>query len=177
MLSMGIAVIALLAGPAPPEPLKPGSILPEVTGETLAGQTATLPAAVQGQTALIVFTFSREAGADAQKWVERFLRDFGSRPGVSSFSVMMLQSVPGLLRGIVSSQIKKGMPAALHDRVLRVYRDEEVWRKRLSASSEGQAYLVLLDPEGRIRWLSRAHFSETTYERLVQEVGRLGVED
>lgn len=167
---MGAAVITLLAGLMPGASLKPGAVLPDVSGETLTGRVATLPGAARGKVTLIVFSFSREAGAEGRAWTERFVRDFGSNWRVWSFSVIVLQSVPGLLRGVVVAQIRKGTPIALRDRVLLVYREEDAWKRRLGVSSDKDVSLLLIGADGTIRWVHHGRFSEPDYARLAAEL-------
>jgi len=70
----------------------------------------------------VIFSFSKTAGNDARSWNERLSKDFPK--DVPSFTIIMLESVPKLFRGMALSGIKGSMPIAMQDRTLVLYRDE-----------------------------------------------------
>ena len=150
-------------------PLKTGENLPVIQGETLAGKSQELPSGTE-KISFIVFSFTKKGGSFARKWVERFDKEFGSNPNGKSYSVMFLEGVPRLLRGMVSSGIKKGIPKSKHSQALLIYKDEKLWKERLDALKEDDAYLVLLDSSGTILWLHSGQFSENHFSELKAEV-------
>ena len=122
-----------------------------------------LPSADAGSNRVLLFSFSKAAGADSRLWSEHLAKEAGS---VLSFRVIMLESVPRLVRGMAVSGIKSGVPAADRNRTILIYKDEDSWKKRLSVTEDKHASIVLIDSHGRIGWMSSGPFSDAAYEQL-----------
>jgi hypothetical protein len=170
---MMLAAALVLAMAVVSVPLRVGDTLPVVTGETLSGKTLALPSAVVGHAAILVFSFSRAGGDDARIWNDHgaiLSRDNGRVP---SFTVMMLESVPRILRGVIVSGIKKQMPPALHDRSIVVFRNEAIWKQRLAASDDRRAYVLLIDGQAHICWMNSGPFSDSAFALLKDAVSRV----
>ncbi len=52
--------------------------------------------------------------------------------------VIMLESVPLLFRGMVASGIKNDMPLAVQDRIIVSFREEELWKQRLTVTDDSR---------------------------------------
>lgn len=150
--------------------LKPGDVLPTVSGQTLTGQNLELPSAAAGELAVVTFSFSHAAGRDAQDWAQRLSKDLPQTP---LFTVIVLESAPRLVRGMAVSGIKKGMPSALHARTILLYRDEKLWKQRLHIVDANHSFVILIGPTGRIEWMSAAPYSDASYVELQKQVGAL----
>ena len=148
--------------------LRLGEILPRFSGQTLAGKPLELPAAGAGSQAVVVFTFSREAGSDARLWSEHLAR--ASSAAVPTYTVIFLEAVPWPFRGLALSSIKGGVPRAMQERTAVAYRDEDLWEQRLRVSDQSRAYLVLLGPDGTIRWRNSGAFADADFARLLNEL-------
>ncbi|HTX35213.1 MAG TPA: hypothetical protein VME43_09330 [Bryobacteraceae bacterium] len=70
------------------------------------------------------------------------------------------------------SGIKSGLPQAVWDRTLLVYKGEDAWKARLAVSNDKHSYVALLDGEGRVRWMSTGAFSEAEYAELEKALPR-----
>jgi hypothetical protein len=159
-----ISALSLQAAPSDASPLQLGQALPQISGQALTGRSIELPAAASGKPAVVIFSFSKTAGNDARSWNERLSKDF---PGdVPSFTIIVLESVPKLFRGMALSGIKGSMPIAMQDRTVVLYRDETLWKQRLAFSDDSRAYVVLLGADGRIQWRSEGAFKEDAYAHL-----------
>jgi hypothetical protein len=75
---------------------------------------------VSGKVALVISSFSKKGGQDAQQWARQFSMEFAQDSNVICYSVIFLESVPRLFRGFVTSGIKKGMPEEKHSQAIRV---------------------------------------------------------
>lgn len=152
-------------------PLLPGDPMPTIAGPALAGPRLDLPAAGSGRPALLIFSFSRSAGRDARLWNDRFSSDFpDTGPG---YLVLELEAVPRLIRGMVVSSIRNGLPPPMRSRAIILDHDEAVWRRRLAVTDDGRAYVALLDPEGRIAWRNGGAFTDPDYRRMKAVLERL----
>ena len=166
-----IPALWLQAAPSDGSPLQRGQTLPQISGQALTGRSIELPAAASGKPAVVIFSFSKTAGNDARSWNERLSRDFPK--DVPSFTIIMLESVPKLFRGMALSGIKGSMPIAMQDRTLVLYRDETLWKQRLAFSEDSRAYVILLGPDGGIAWKSEGAFSEDAYALLKDQLARM----
>lgn len=164
-----LVLIIFHHGYAAADPLIIGGFLPEIQGETLENKSLELPTACAGKITLIVFSFTKQGGNSAKQWRDSFEKEFGSNSNVNNYGVMFLEGVPRLLRGLVSSGIKKGIPTRMYPFLLRVYKNEKLWKERLNVSNDDDAYSVLLDSSGKVLWMNTAPFSENQFNELLDK--------
>ena len=170
LLIVGFLVFPPLVNAAQPDAgyVRTGELFPNISGKTLSGQSLELPATALGKPAVVLFSFSRAAGKEAHSWKEHLAKEFSN--AVPVYEVVVLESVPKLFRGMAMSGIKSSMPLSQQDRSLVLYRDEKLWKLRLAVSDDNRAYVVLLGPDGRIRWSNSAAYSDSEYARLKNEI-------
>jgi hypothetical protein len=170
-LAILFALAGLLGWPAAalPQPsrLKLAEPLPPLAGRTLTGHALALPSAAHGEQSVLIFSFSRDGGQQEQKWVTQLTRDHA--PAVI-YSAIFLESVPRLFRPLALAGIRSGMPAPLQGRTLILYRDERLWLQRWNHLDKSNAGVVLLDPEGRICWITSAPFTESLGSALEKQI-------
>jgi hypothetical protein len=150
--------------------LKPGDILPPLVGHALTGKWLDSASVFGGNPAVVVFSFSRAGGRDAQLWTQRVMKD---DPHLAIYTVIFLESVPGLFRPMAVSGIKDGMPPALQDRTMLLYRDEDLWRQRLRVVNESHACVMLLGPTGRVQWMTLGPFADALYSEFTKSIRAL----
>lgn len=159
MLFLVVLALALEAPKSRPSeaPLAVGAVVPRLEGETLSGERLAIPA----KTGVAVFTFSKKAGESAAACVGVLTARDGTADFVS-YRVLMLQGVPRLLRGLVVSGIKKGIPAPLHATTIKVFDSDQVWKERLDVRSTDLPHVVVFDTEGRLRAVRAGGCDEST---------------
>lgn len=141
-----------------------GTQLPALSGQTLTGQSLDLPAMAAGKAAVIIFSFNREAGKDAEQWNKQLTAGL---PAVGpAYTVILLESVPRLFRGMAVSGIKSGMPPATQQRTTILYKDEALWKQRLGVTDDTRAYVLVIRPDARIAWQSNAAYSDAGFAAL-----------
>ena len=66
-------------------------------------------------------------------------------------------------RWFIDWGMRSGTPAELHEQVITVYGGTGDWKQRLAYSPEHEddAYLILLDRDGIVRWLHHGAFDES----------------
>ena len=74
-----------------------------------------------------------------------------------------------LLRGVIVSGIQNSIPPPLHPSTIVSYENEKLW-KRLNVADDGHAYLILLDKDGRIRWIISTALSSAAYKDLKSKI-------
>lgn len=142
--------------------LAPGQPWPTLEGETLAGPRLRLPDAAAGRPALIVFTFSREAGGAAKPWCTKLVQEFGVE---RVYQVAMLEKAPRLVRGLIRRGMRGDVPTAWHARTILLYEGDADWRAKVGLRQENAPVVVLLR-EGRVVGMLNEVFSEAAYQKL-----------
>lgn len=170
--AIGIPALAVLLaasalGEQGPSPLKPGDAFPPLAGQTVTGKPLNLPAWAAGKVAVVIFSFSREGGRDAQNWAQHIAKD---DPHLPIYNAIFLESVPRIFRSIAVAGIRKGMPPVMLDETLLLYQQQTSWEQRLNVTDEGCARVLVLDQSGRALWISSGPFANWSYQRLRNEV-------
>ena len=145
--------------------LSPGAPFPAVEAETLAGGRLRLPDAAKGKAAVVVVTFSKEAGEASKPWCNRFLKD---SPTGQLYQIAMLEKAPRLVRGLIRRGMRGDMPPTLQARMLLLDAGEAEWRKMVGVTNDAYPCLATLDAEGRITWIYQGPFEESAYQKLRQ---------
>lgn len=166
-LALGLTILVwTMHAQSPPVALRVGDHLPDVAGQNLSGTPTHLSTVVGGKISVVVLSFSKSGGKDTQIWDRQLVGDFGSSPTVALSTVINLESAPRLLRGVIVSGIKNSIPPPLHTSTIVSYENEELWKQRLNVADDGHAYVILLDKDGRIRWINSTTFSSAAYKEL-----------
>ena len=163
-----VAVAAwALPGPGAQAPLAVGQRMPPLKGDLLSGKRGVLPDLAAGRTTLVILGFSYDSRFQVEAWAEKFRARYGTTPDVTLFEVPMMGSAARLGRWFIDSGMRKNTPAGLHDRVMTVYGGNDDWKARVGFSAPNDAYLVLIDREGIVRWLAHGAVSEERLRELV----------
>lgn len=115
---------------------------------------------------MVIFSFSRDGGRDAQNWAQHLSKD---DPHLPIYTAIFLESVPRMFRSFAVSGIRGGMPPVMLDRTLLLYHQQTSWEQRLHVTDESYAYVLRRD--GHIRSIFPGPFSDPLYLRLRNEAG------
>jgi hypothetical protein len=162
-----MSTITLRAGPVQ-EPLRVGDRFPPLKGQFLTGRDAVLPQASAGQVALVAIGFTYKSRFPVEAWGDWYRMTIGSKTGVTFFEVPMIGGMGTLGRWFIDRGMRKGTPVELHGHVITVYGGTGDWKQRLSysAAHEHDAYLVVLDRDGVVRWLHHGGFDTSKSDEL-----------
>jgi hypothetical protein len=125
--------------------------MPGTAGETLTGKRIVLADAARGHLTALVAGFSREGGTRCGDWVKAIHGD-SALANVEVYQMSMLAGAPGLIRGMIKSSMKKGVPPAQQDHFVVLTQDEKLWRSYFDVSADQDPYIVLLDANGKVLW-------------------------
>ena len=147
--------------------------LPPLKGECLNGKKAVLPDAAKGKVALLARGFTYDSRHAVEAWVKRFRAGYGANPQVTFYEIPMIGGMARMGRWFIDSGMRKGTPKELHENVITVYGGVEPWKKMVQYQAPNDAYLLLLDPAGNVRWMHHGTFDEQRYGELDKAVTAL----
>lgn len=128
-----------------------GQAMPNTAGETLSGKRIVLADQVRGRAVVLVAGFSREGGNGTAAWVKAIHAD-PALASVGVYEIAEIAGAPSLIRGMIKSGMKKGVPAAEQDSFVVLTEDAKPWRSYFGVGDDQIPYVMLLDPSGKILW-------------------------
>lgn len=144
--------------------------IPPVDEQSLAGHRVILPAAASGKVAVLILGFTRASKEPTSAWGKRLQTDLGKTSGLEIYSMPVLEEVPGFVRGMVISSMKKGVPEDQRDHFVPVLHHEAEWKKLVSYKAPDDAYLILLDRTGNIAYQASGALNEQRYSQLRRHI-------
>jgi hypothetical protein len=150
-----------------------GQRMPPLKGDLLSGKPGVLPDLAAGRITLVILGFSYDSRLQVEAWAERFRARYGAAADVTLFEVPMMGSAARLGRWFIDSGMRKNTPAELHSRVMTVYGGNDDWKTRVGFSAPDDAYLVLIDRQGIVRWLAHGPLRDDRLQGLSAVVDSL----
>lgn len=153
--------------------LRIGDRLPDLSGETLNGQAVTLPALAAGAPALLLMGFTYDARTPVEQWSAWCRKTLG--PGTVCYEMPMLGGMARLASPFIKSGMRKSTPEALRDHVVTVTSKTGDWKDRVGYTSaiEDDAFLVLIDRGGIVRWVAHGDATPERTAALQRELAAL----
>jgi hypothetical protein len=140
--------------------------MPSTEGETLSGHRLVLAQAVRGHASILIASFSKDAGPLADQWA-RAARADAALAAVTVYQAAMLERAPSLIRSMIKSGLRKQTPVAAQDSYVVLTQDEPLWRSYFGVAEDKDAYVVLIDDAGQIRW--HGHGSAANLDPLLKD--------
>lgn len=140
--------------------------MPHIEGESFAGQKIVLPDATHGKVAVFVFGFTKASKEPTSAWAQKINADFGTHNGFELYELPVLEDVPRLIRGIVISSIKKGVPENRRAHFVPIVQDEAQLKRLVNYKEPDDAYLVTLDESGHVAAQIHGPFSDAAYAQF-----------
>lgn len=147
--------------------------LPKIAGENLLGKPVELPAAAAGHIAILILGFTHASQSQTKAWSQRLAQEFPDSAPVTTYSLAVLEDVPRLVRGMAVHGISSGVPKEQRDRFLLVYRDEAELKQIAGFDRPDDAYLLLLDRGGEVRWRFHGALSDSADRELAAQIQKL----
>jgi hypothetical protein len=148
-------LLALCAGLQSAQPS-----IPRIEGETLSGKKVSLPGDLGSESALLIIGFTHASQGQVKAWSSRVHGRF------PSWSIAVLEDVPRLVRGMVSHGIRGSVPKDQYDRFLLVYHGEKELKQAVEFDRPDDAYLLVIDRSGAIRWRFHGPVSDSAMEQI-----------
>ncbi|MEO8594651.1 MAG: hypothetical protein ABI759_15140 [Candidatus Solibacter sp.] len=147
--------------------------LPILKGKYLTGRDASLPADAKGKVALLAIGFTYDSRHAVEEWSNRFRKEFGGSPGVTFYEIPMIGGAAQLGKWFIDSGMRKGTPKEAHENVITVYGGTGTWKKYLEFQRPDDAYLVLIDAAGTVRWRGNGTFDAERWQELAAATSAL----
>ena len=145
--------------------------IPSFQGTTLGGQTVSLPQQLKGgEVGVLVLGFSKSSGDVCKGWGQRVAESYRGSHDVMYFQMPVLESVPKLIRGMVMKSIKSGVPEAEQPHFLPVFSHEAEWRTIARYANSDDAYILVVDGQGIVRWQTSGKVTDAGFAALKQQV-------
>jgi hypothetical protein len=116
-----------------------------------------LPDAAAGRVAVLIVGFSKKSSEVVERWENRLFQDYGAGGQVAIFRVAVLESAPRLLRGFIRGRIEKNVPKEKRDSFVLLFQGEAEWKALVHFADADDAYLVVLDVNGSVRWIGHGN--------------------
>ena len=154
-------------------PIAVGDVFPRLEGEFLTGKKAILPDAAKGQIALVMMGFTYDSRFAVEAWAERVKPAFAGRGNATFYEVPVLGGMARMAKWFIDSGMRRGTPKELHENVITVWGGVDRWKALMSftKTTEDDAYLVLLDADGRVRWLHHGPFAQDAFDTMMRAAG------
>jgi hypothetical protein len=125
--------------------------MPKTAGETLSGKHFVLADQVRGRRVVLVAGFSRAGGNGTGAWVKAIHSDT-ALSSLPVYEIAQIAGAPALIRGMIKSGMKKGVPAAEYDTFVVLTADEKPWRTWFDVGDDQVPYVLMLDATGQVLW-------------------------
>jgi hypothetical protein len=145
--------------------------LPKTASESLTGQQMMLPDALKGRAAVVIVGFSKSSQTRVKEWDTQARKELGETFDV--YQVAVLEDAPHLVRGMIMHAMKGSTPTARQDHFLVVVKGEAELKKVSAFSGSDDAYVLLLDGAGDIRWRTHEAVSDAALQELRKQVEQL----
>jgi hypothetical protein len=146
-----------------------GAPMPHTEADTLSGKKIVLPDALNNHPAVVVIGFSKRSQPQASAWSAQLLKDYANESRLQRYSIAVLDEVPALIRGMVSSSVRRGVPKEQQDAFIILTHDAKPWRDLAAITNPDDAYVILFDETAHI--VAQTHGSvEDAYAPLQSEI-------
>ncbi|MDZ7331765.1 MAG: mitochondrial ATPase complex subunit ATP10 [candidate division KSB1 bacterium] len=150
-----------------------GKPFPELKAETLSGIEIKYPDDLQGKITLILIAFKRETQLKIDSWLEPFSKVFSADTSVQFFEIPMLSAGWKLMSPIIDGGMRSGIPKQKHGNVTTFYGNVDKYCEQLGIKDKSDAYIFLLDPEGKIQWRSNGFATQEKLKELFERIETL----
>lgn len=144
--------------------------MPPIHGTALNGEKVDLPEGLKGKVAVMVLGFSHDSRDNVAAWGKRLAGVYKGSASVLYFEMPMLESVPGIIRGFVTKKIGESVPDTEKGHFVPVLEHEKDWKKLTGYKSGDDAYMVVVDSTGAVRWKLQGAASDANEAELKRQV-------
>jgi hypothetical protein len=150
--------------------------IPSTEVENLLGQKINIASSLKGKVGVLLLGFSHASGMNVGVWEKRLTRDYGADAHVVIYQMPILESVPSLVRGMMTSGMRKNVAKEKQGNFLLVFHDEAEWKRVCHYQKSDDAFIVVVDKAGEVRWQGLGDAKLSSYGTLHQQIQQLLVQ-
>lgn len=147
--------------------------IPAVHANSFSNEMVTLPEGLKGKVGVLVLGFSRGSREGTTVWGKRLSADYRESPAVLYYEMPVLAAVPKMIRGFVINQIRSSVPEQERPRFVVLLEDETAWQTLVGYKNADDAYIVVVDDQGVVRWQTHGAATDAAYGAMKQQVEAL----
>jgi hypothetical protein len=147
--------------------------VPAVRGTTLAGILVVLPGSLKGKVGVLVVGFTRPSQTQVQAWGKRLASDYIASSEVVYYEMPVLASAPSLARVTIEEGMKMSLSAAERAHFLPLTQNEAGWLAVTHYVQGDDAYVLLIEGDGIVRWQTRGAVTDANYAELKGKIGEM----
>jgi hypothetical protein len=140
--------------------------IPKSQGTTLAGTALTLPDALKGKVGVLVVGFSHASQGEVSTWTRLLEADYGKSDDIVYFALPMLGGAPKMLRGMIKKAMTSSVPFEQRPHFLPLIEGEPAWRAAAHFDKPDDAYVLLVDSTGTVRWQTEGEATDLAYAEM-----------
>lgn len=159
-------VAAVLLGSGAPVPF------PRLEGRDLAGHDVTVPDSFGGKVLLVCLGFTRQSQYEVEPWAKIGMDAFGQDARFKVLEMPMYSGSARLFRPFIDRGMAGATPPALHGNVV-TSTSVDAAAKGLKLGSTDRAAIVLVGPDGTVRFLARGEPTSENRRAFEQALGEV----
>jgi len=144
--------------------------IPEVRGTSFTDQPVNLPKDLHGKVGVLVVGFTQSSRDAVTAWGKRLAVDYYDTPAVAYYELPVLAGVPRFMRGLVMGKIKSSVSDRGKPHFVPILENEAAWRALTQYKNGDDAYIVVVDGQGMVRWQAHDAFTEGSYAVMKAKV-------
>lgn len=137
--------------------------IPATHTTTLAGRPFEFPGSLKGNSILII-GFTQKSAQPMRDWSKGLATVCDKT--VPCIQVPLLESVPRFFRSLVVRSIAKEVPDSMKESFAPAFEKEEQWKRLVDYSAPDDAYIVVVDRDGNVKWKAHGPVSEEKLREL-----------
>jgi hypothetical protein len=147
--------------------------IPRTDAETASHRSITLPDATAGRIAVLVIGFSKKSKDVTDRWENRLYQDYRPTASFAVLRIAILESLPRMLRGFIRGRFEKNTLPERRDSCVLLFQQEDAWKRLVEYQRPDDAYLLLLDERGTVRWRGHGGSDLEGYDLLKAQIESL----
>jgi hypothetical protein len=149
-------------------PHLPAQTAPHTEAKALDGTTVILPD--PRMPVVVIVGFSRASSSQVAMWGKQLIYRSWNGKQATVYEGAMLASVPRAFRSLVTRAIRKDVPDHAQSHFVVLTSDEQEWKKLAGVADDNDAYVLLIDTTGKLRWKTHGSIDETKATELEHQI-------
>jgi hypothetical protein len=144
--------------------------VPELHGTSFTNQPVHLPQDLKGRVGVLVIGFTQGSRDAVTAWAKRLATDYYDSPAVAYYNMPVTAGVPKFMRGYVTGKIKDSVSDRGKPHFVPITENETAWKTLTHYQQGDDAYVVVVDGEGKVLWQTHGSFTEANYAAMKAQV-------